>query len=122
MTEKGKFELSYSAESAQRTYENNRKHSVKQCSLTEKDKGTIVHEIKMKWSPEMIVKTRRVTVTVSTIYYWIHHGQLCSTKKDMLYPHKNKAQTKKVSPDVKSAGKSIDERPEPINQRLENSL
>lgn len=38
----------------------------------------------------------------------------------MRYPRKNKAQKKQVSPYFKPAGKSIEERPEAINQRLEN--
>lgn len=38
----------------------------------------------------------------------------------MFSPRNNKVQTKKASPVFKPAGKSIDERPEAIKQRLEN--
>lgn len=57
---------------------------------------------------------------ISTIYYWIHHGKLGLTKQDLLYPIKGKANKKQASPNFKSAGKSIEQRPEAINLRLEN--
>lgn len=73
---KGKYELVYSADFAQDTYDNNRKRSVKRLSLTKELRENIVHYIKQKYSPEMIVKTKGINVSISTIYYWIHHGQL----------------------------------------------
>jgi len=42
------------------------------------------------------------------------------TKQDLLYPRKGKANKKQASPNFKSAGKSIEQRPEAINLRLEN--
>lgn len=56
---------------------------------------------------------------ISTIYYWIHKGHLGLTKKDMLYPRKGRTTKKQASPNFKPAGKSIEERPEVINLRLE---
>ncbi|HFU4354433.1 TPA: IS30 family transposase, partial [Streptococcus suis] len=53
------------------------------------------------------------------IYYWIHKGHLGLTKKDMLYPRKGRTTKKQASPNFKPAGKSIEERPEVINLRLE---
>lgn len=117
LVRKGKYEMVYSAESAQRVYENSRKRSVKQTSLTKEIKEKIVHYIRQKYSPEMMVKTKKVDVPISTIYYWIHHGHLGLTKADMLYPRKRKAEKKKASPHFKPAGKSIEERPESINKR-----
>ncbi|CKB16660.1 transposase [Streptococcus pseudopneumoniae] len=57
---------------------------------------------------------------ISTIYYWIHHEKLGVTKQDLLYPRKGKANKKQASPNFKSTGKSIEQRPEAINLRLEN--
>lgn len=116
----GKYEQVYSADFAQKAYQNNRKRSVKQVSLTKELKEKIVHYIKQKYSPEMLVKTKGVNVPISTIYYWIHHGQLGLTKADRLYPRKNVASKKQASPNFKPAGKSIEERPTSINKR-ENS-
>ncbi|WP_067086822.1 IS30 family transposase [Streptococcus marmotae] len=114
---KGKFEIIYSADFAQEAYQNNRKHSVKQASLTKELKEKILHYIKQKYSPEMMVKAKGIPVSVSTIYYWIHHGHLGLTKDDMLYPRKEKTKKKQASPNFKPAGKSIEERPKSINQR-----
>ena len=65
----------------------------------------------------MMVKAKGINVPISTIYYWIHNGHLGLTEVDMLYPRKVKAKKKQASPDFKSAGKSIEERPESINKR-----
>ncbi|KXT68146.1 Mobile element protein [Streptococcus gordonii] len=116
---KGKFEWVYSADFAQEVYINKRKSSVKQCSLTMELKENIVHYIKQKYSPEMMVKAKGINVPIATIYYWIHHGHLGLTKADLLYPRKAKAKKKQESPYFKPAGKSIEERPEAVNQRLE---
>ena len=43
---KGKFEVSYSADFAQDTYDNNRKRSVKRFSLTKELRENIIHYIK----------------------------------------------------------------------------
>lgn len=67
----------------------------------------------------MMVKAKKVSATVSTIYYWITNGYLGLTGKEMLYPRKKKAMKKQASPDFKPAGKSIEKRPEVINLRLE---
>ena len=113
----GKYEQVYSADFAQEVYDNNRKRSVKQMTLTKELKEKIVHYIKQKYSPEMLVKAKGIPVPISTIYYWIHHGQLGLTRADMLYPRKETAKKKHASPNFKPAGKSIEERPESINKR-----
>ncbi|AXQ78268.1 IS30 family transposase [Streptococcus chenjunshii] len=115
---KGKFEKLYRADRAQEVYEINRKNSRKAVSLTKKVKETIVHYIKLKWSPEMISK-RKVNVPQSTIYYWMDKGYLGLTKADRLYPRKGKSPKKTASPNFMPVGKSIEERPEAITQRLE---
>ncbi|WP_332058072.1 IS30 family transposase [Streptococcus canis] len=116
----GKYEQVYSADFAQDVYNNNRKRSVKQMTLTKELKEKMTHYIKQKYSPEMMVKAKGIPVPISTIYYWIHHGQLGLTKAGMLYPRKNVASKKQASPNFKPAGKSIEERPTSINKR-ENS-
>lgn len=45
---KGKFEVSYSADFAQKNYETNRKRSGKQASLTSALKAKIIHYLKQK--------------------------------------------------------------------------
>ena len=117
---KGKFELLYSADAAQSRYESARKKSVRKGRLDKAIKEKILHYIKQKYFPEMMVNAKKVNVPISTIYYWIHHGQLELTYKDLIYPRKPKAEKKRASPRFKPAGKSIEERPEFINQRLEN--
>ena len=109
--------MSYSADFAQKNYEINRKRSVKQPSLTNALKTKIVHYIKQKYSPEMMVKAKGVPASISTIYYWIHHGQLGVSKANLLYPRKKKSLKKQASPNFKPAGQSIEQRPESINQR-----
>ncbi|HHA7554674.1 TPA: transposase, partial [Streptococcus pneumoniae] len=73
---KGRFKEVYSADYAQQSYENNRKHSVKKSSLTKELKEKILHYHNQKFSPEMMVMAKGVNVGISTIYYWIHHGKL----------------------------------------------
>ncbi|EHY94900.1 F0F1 ATP synthase subunit epsilon [Streptococcus pneumoniae GA02714] len=68
----------------------------------------------------MMVNKKQVKVGISTIYYWFHNGHLGLTKADMLYPRKRKGVKKQASPNFKPAGKSIEERPDVINLRLEN--
>ena len=46
----------YSVDFAQKAYQNNRKRSVKQVSLTMGLKEKITHFIEQKYSPEMMVK------------------------------------------------------------------
>lgn len=72
------------------------------------------------FSPEMIVKKKQIPVGISTIYYWFHNGHLGLAKKDMLYPRKGKSVKKQTSPNFKPVGKSIEERLDIINLRLEN--
>ncbi|VFI02692.1 IS1239 transposase [Streptococcus pneumoniae] len=117
---KGRFKEIYSADYAQQSYENNRKHSVKKSSLTKELKEKILHYHNQKFSPEMMVMAKGVNVGISTIYYWIHHGKLGLSKQDLLYPRKGKALKKQASTNFKPAGQSIEQRSEAINLRLEN--
>ncbi|EHZ18126.1 F0F1 ATP synthase subunit epsilon [Streptococcus pneumoniae GA13224] len=88
--------------------------------LTKEIREKILHYHKQKFSPEMMVNKKQVKVGISTIYYWFHNGHLGLTKADMLYPRKRKGVKKQASPNFKPAGKSIEERPDVINLRLEN--
>ncbi|HGR4569200.1 TPA: helix-turn-helix domain-containing protein, partial [Streptococcus pneumoniae] len=49
---KGRFKEVYSADYAQQSYENNRKHSVKRSSVTKELKEKILHYHNQKFSPE----------------------------------------------------------------------
>ncbi|HFI0039842.1 TPA: IS30 family transposase, partial [Streptococcus suis] len=117
---KGVYKKVYSADYAQTVYHSNRKRSVKKLILTKEIREKILHYHKQKFSPEMMIKKKQVKVGISTIYYWFHNGHLGLTKTDMLYPRKRKGVKKQASPNFKPAGKSIEERPEVINLRLEN--
>ncbi|NQJ67474.1 IS30 family transposase, partial [Streptococcus suis] len=117
---KGLYRKVYSADYAQTVYQSNRKRSVKKLILTKEIREKILHYHKQKFSPEMMVKKKQVKVGISTIYYWFHTGHLGLTKADMLYPRKRKGVKKQASSNFKPAGKSIEERPEVINLRLEN--
>lgn len=117
---KGLFKYVYSADVAQANYEKNRKRSVKKLILTKKMKDKILHYHHENYSPEMMVKAKNIEAGVTTIYYWIHNGHLGLTRKDMLYPRRRKTIGKQASPNFKPAGRSIEERPEEINLRLEN--
>ena len=117
---KGRFKKIYSADYAHMVYETNRKRSVKKPILTKELKQKILHYHNQKLSPEMMVKAKGVTVGMSTIYYWIHHGKLGLTKQNLLYPRKRKTVKKQASLNFKPAGKSIEQRPKAINIRLEN--
>lgn len=99
---KGVYKKVYSAEYAQTVYQTNRKRSVKKIILTKELKEKIVHYTKQKFSPEMMVKKKKMKVGISTIYYWFHNGHLGLTKADMLYPRKSKFQ--KVSRSLKKTG------------------
>lgn len=105
---KGKFELLYSADSAQSRYELARKKSVRKCQLDKSTKEKILHYSKQKYSPETMVNTKKDYVPISTIYYWILHGQLRLTYKDLIYPRKSKAEKKRASLWFKPTGKSIE--------------
>ncbi|COS11727.1 transposase [Streptococcus pneumoniae] len=52
---KGRFKEVYSADYAQQSYENNRKHSVKRSSVTKELKEKILHYHNQKFLPEMMV-------------------------------------------------------------------
>ncbi|MCO4647422.1 transposase IS1239 [Streptococcus infantarius subsp. infantarius] len=58
--------MSYSADFAQDAYDNNRKRSVERLSLTKELRENIVHYIKQKYSPEMMVKAKGVPASIST--------------------------------------------------------
>jgi transposase, IS30 family len=115
-----RYHMVYSSEYAQRQYEHNRKRSIKHSKLDKQVSETIVHYIKNKFSPEVIAKVKlRGQVSTRTIYNWIYQGKLGLKRTDMLYPRKTKAIKKTVSSNPRVYGKSIDDRPEWINNRSE---
>ncbi|MHB9782903.1 IS30 family transposase, partial [Streptococcus sp. 10F2] len=105
---------------AQENYEKNRKRSVKKLILTKEMKEQILHYHRQKYSPEMMVKAKKIKAAMQTIYYWYHNGQLGLTSNDLLYARKRKATRKQASSKFKPAGNSIDNRPDEINLREQN--
>ena len=85
---KGLYKKVYSADYAQTVYQTNRKRSVKKIILTKELKEKIVHYTKQKFSPEMMVKKKKMKVGISTIYFWFHNGHLGLTKLIPIHPHK----------------------------------
>ena len=117
---KNKYRQVYSADYAQMIYRTNKSKGGRKCLLTKELKEKICHYIKQKFSPEMIIKAKGIEASVSTLYYWIHNGHLGLESQNLLYPRKRKVHSKQASPNFKPFGKSIEERSEVINQRLEN--
>ena len=109
----------YRAEYAQRKYIQNRKKSVRHIRLDKETYKRIKYYLKRHYSPEMIVNKGYVDIPVSTIYYWIHQGYLGSQRDCLIYPQKTKRKRPVRSEKFKSFGRSIDERPDYINERSE---
>ena len=85
---KGLYKKVYSADYAQTVYQTNRKRSVKKIILTKQLKEKIVHYTKQKFSPEMMVKKKKMKVGISTFYYWFHIGHFGLTKLIPIHSHK----------------------------------
>lgn len=117
---KRKFETVYRTNYAQAIHQQNRAKSVRPVTLTKELMERILPYWKQKYSSEMMGTAKGIPVPISTIYYWIHSGHLGISPSEMPYPRKRKAEKKQASPNFKPAGKSIEERPERTNQRLEN--
>lgn len=117
---KGRFKKVYKAEYAQNNYELNRKHSVKKSTTDKEIIKKVIHYLKQKYSPEMIVKTKNVTISIRTIYYWMYKEKHGLSTKYIMYKHKKKSTQKQASPNYVRYGKTIDERPEYINNRTES--
>ena len=72
-----------------------------------------------KFSPEMMVRSSKMKVGISTIYYWFHNGHLGIDEQTCFYPRKGKSVKKQASPNFKPVGKiNGEDRPEVINLRL----
>ena len=115
----GLYKRVYRAEYAQRKYIQNRKKSVRHIRLDKETYKRIKYYLKRHYSPEMIVNKGYVDIPVSTIYYWIHQGYLGSQRDCLIYPQKTKRKRPVRSEKFKSFGRSIDERPDYINERSE---
>ena len=115
----GLYKRVYRAEYAQRKYIQNRKKSVRHIRLDKEKEKRIKYYLKRHYSPEMIVNKGYVDVPVSTIYYWIHQGYLGRQSDCLIYPQKTKRKRPVRSEKFKSFGRSIDERPDYINERSE---
>lgn len=115
----GLYRRVYRAEYAQRKYIQNRKKSVRHIRLDKETYKRIKYYLKRHYSPEMIVNKGYVDVPVSTIYYWIHQGYLGSQRDCLIYPQKTKRKRPVKSEKFRGFGKTIDERPDYINERTE---
>lgn len=117
---KGRFTTVYSADYGQKVYEQNRKNSVKKSNISKEIIEKVVHYLKQKYTPKMIVKAKKLPISISTIYYWIYKGKHNLSTKYILYKRVKKVkEKKKASPNYIKYGKTIDERPIEINNREE---
>lgn len=114
---KDTYSYIYHFDFAQNRYLKKRLKSVKKTMLTKELINDINHYNKNKISPEMMVKRYNVKASISTIYYWIHTGKLPKNVK-LLYSRKKKKQKVIHTKGINTIGKSIEERPEYINNRL----
>ncbi len=115
---RNKYKRIYHPDYAQNKYKINRKKSVKRGVLNKELKEQITRLNKQKISPKMMVKKYKVKACISSIYYWINTGKL-GKKVKLFYPHKRNKAKKVASPNYKAFGKSIGERDDNINLRLE---
>lgn len=106
----------YVATAAQKDYERNKRRSGRTCVLTEESKALLVQSLDGKDSPDIV--GLRLGFATSSIYYWINHGILDTSREQaLIYPRKQKIKSQQTQ-GTRSYGTSIDERPEEINNRI----
>ena len=124
-----KTELVYFADVGQRIYKQNRSHCGRKCKIIECRDFLNYVEQQVKsdklWSLDAAAGHAKKlnlfeqTVTTQTLYNWVDLG-LCSTRNiDLLKKVGWKTHQKKVREHKKCLGRSIDERPEIVDSRLE---
>lgn len=118
-TSYGKLKKIYKADFAQLIYDKNKKRCGRRLKVPFEIRDKILHFLKQKHSPEMISKTKiDKKISTSTIYYWINKGFFGLERSILNYPGKKKKPTNKEKRE-RIFGKSIEERPDYINDRLE---
>lgn len=118
-TSYGKLKKMYKADFAQLIYDKNKKRCGRRLKVPFEIRDKILHFLKQKYSPEMISKTKIDNkISTSTIYYWINNGFFGLKRSILNYPRKKKKNPPKEKRE-RILGKSIEERPKYINDRLE---
>lgn len=124
-----KTELVYFADVGQRIYKQNRSHCGRKCKIIECRDFLSYVEQQVKsdklWSLDAAAGNAKKlnlfeqTVTTQTLYNWVDLG-LCNIKNiDLLKKVGWRTHQKKVRERKKTLGRSIDERPEVVDSRLE---
>ncbi|MDY4022119.1 IS30 family transposase [Staphylococcus borealis] len=107
----------YVAETAQTNYETRKKNCGRPSKLTNELINTIIHHLKLHWSPEQIVgRLLQKKVCFKTIYRWINANSFTLD----LFPYlrqKGKRQRPKETRGRFNIGKSISQRPKDIKKR-----
>lgn len=118
-TSYGKLKKMYKADFAQLIYDKNKKRCGRKLKIPFEIRDKILHFLKQKYSPEMISKTKIDNkISTSTIYYWINNGFFGLKRSILNYPRKKKKNPHKEKRE-RILGKSIEERPNYINDRVE---
>lgn len=118
-TSYGKLKKMYKADFAQLIYDKNKKRCGRKLKIPFEIRDKILHFLKQKYSPEMISKTKIDNkISTSTIYYWINNGFFGLKRSILNYPRKKKKNSHKEKRE-RILGKSIEERPNYINDRVE---
>lgn len=117
----------YFAEVGQSHYEMNRLHCGRKCKIAEcRDFIEFAEEkmLKEKWSPDAAVGYAKVNkmfngsiVSTKTMYNWIEENMLKIKNIDLAQKVSRKPKSTRNTEYKKKLGKSIDERPEDINNR-----
>lgn len=119
-TSNGKLKSVYKADFAQLIYDKNKKRCGRRLKVHFEIRDKVLHFLKQKHSPEMISKTKiDKKVSTSTIYYWINKGFFGLKRSILNYPRKKKSKNIYKGKRGIVLGKSIEERPESINERVE---
>ncbi|MDT0693092.1 IS30 family transposase [Staphylococcus chromogenes] len=114
---RNKSNHNYVAETAQTNYETRKKNCGCPSKLTNELINTIIHHLKLRWSPEQIVgRLLQNNICFKTIYRWINAKSFTLD----LFPylrHKGKRQQPKETRGRFNVGKPISQRPKSIKKR-----
>ncbi|MCE4967182.1 IS30 family transposase [Staphylococcus chromogenes] len=114
---RNKSNHNYVAETAQTNYETRKKNCGRPSKLTNELINTIIHHLKLRWSPEQIVgRLLQNNICFKTIYRWINANSFTLD----LFPylrHKGKRQQPKETRGRFNVGKPISQRPKSIKKR-----
>ena len=114
-----KRKVKYSAKKAQENYEGLRAHSVRPSKLTTEIDCYVSTRLKEDKDSLEVIHQALKGVSLSSLYNWVNWGWLEAKRHHLFYPQYKAAKKIKPRAPKHPFGKSIEERPEFINNRLE---